>query len=106
MEFVALNELDDKRIKGIKPLIPPQILMEDIPLTLKAAQTIIQGRKAAENVIKGTDDRLLVVVGPCSIHDVKAAKEYGNVTPQCSCFGKKEKLTLMYLFFFFSQSLD
>lgn len=84
----ALNELDDKRIKGIKPLIPPQILMEDIPLTLKAAQTIIEGRKAAENVIKGADDRLLVVVGPCSIHDVKAAKEYGNVTPQNSCLGK------------------
>jgi 3-deoxy-7-phosphoheptulonate synthase len=75
----ALNELDDNRIKCIKPLIPPQILMEDIPLTLKAAETIVAGRKAAENVIKGTDDRLLVVVGPCSIHDVKAAKEYGKV---------------------------
>lgn len=75
--ITALNELDDKRIKIIKPLIPPQILMEDIPLTLKAAQTIVEGRQAAENVIKGQDDRLLVVVGPCSIHDVKAAKEYG-----------------------------
>lgn len=75
--ITALNELDDKRIKNIKPLIPPQILMEDIPLTLKAAQTIVEGRQAAENVIKGQDDRLLVVVGPCSIHDVKAAKEYG-----------------------------
>ena len=74
----ALNELDDKRIKVIKPLIPPQILMEDIPLTLKAAQTIVDGRRQAENVIKGSDDRLLVVVGPCSIHDVKAAKEYGK----------------------------
>lgn len=52
--------------------------MEDIPLTLKAAQTILEGRKAAENVIKGADDRLLVVVGPCSIHDVKAALEYGK----------------------------
>lgn len=93
--WTALNELDDKRIKGIKPLIPPQILMEDIPLTLKAAQTIIEGRKAAENVIKGADDRLLVVVGPCSIHDVKAAKEYGNVTPQNSCLGKH------WHFFFF-----
>lgn len=79
MDNKALNELDDKRIKGIKPLIPPQILMEDIPLTLKAAATIIEGRKAAENVIKGADDRLLVVVGPCSIHDVDAAKEYGKL---------------------------
>lgn len=79
MDDLALNELDDKRIKSIKPLIPPQILMEDIPLTLRAAETIIEGRKAAENVIKGSDDRLLVVVGPCSIHDVKAAKEYGKL---------------------------
>lgn len=77
---LALNELDDKRIKEIRPLIPPQILVEDIPLTLRAAQTIVEGRKAAENIIKGQDDRLLVIVGPCSIHDVIAAKEYGEYT--------------------------
>ena len=52
--------------------------MEDIPLTLRAAQTILEGRMASENVIKGKDDRLLVVIGPCSIHDIKAAKEYGK----------------------------
>lgn len=75
---IALNDLDDKRIKEIRPLIPPQILVEDIPLSLKAAQTIIEGRESAERVIKGLDDRLLVIVGPCSIHDVTAAKEYGK----------------------------
>jgi 3-deoxy-7-phosphoheptulonate synthase len=75
---IALNDLDDKRIKEIRPLIPPQILVEDIPLSLKAAQTIIEGRESAERVIKGQDDRLLVIVGPCSIHDVTAAKEYGK----------------------------
>ena len=83
---IALNELDDKRIKGIKPLIPPQILMEDIPLTLQAAQTILEGRRGAEAIIKGADDRLLVVVGPCSIHDVKAAKEYGIFNHTCILF--------------------
>jgi len=76
--FSALNELDDKRIAHIKPLIPPQILMEDIPLTLKAAETILNGRQGAEDIIHGKDDRLLVVVGPCSIHDVDAGLEYGN----------------------------
>ncbi|KAK4521516.1 uncharacterized protein ATC70_012132 [Mucor velutinosus] len=95
----ALNELDDKRIKGIKPLIPPQILMEDIPLTLKAAQTIIEGRKAAENVIKGTDDRLLVVVGPCSIHDVKAAKEYANLLIEYTENAKEDLLIIMRVYF-------
>lgn len=53
--------------------------MEDIPLSLKAAQTILEGRQAAENVIHARDDRLLVIVGPCSIHDPEAAKEYGTV---------------------------
>lgn len=52
--------------------------MEDLPLSLAAAQTIILGRQAAEEIIKGRDDRLLVIVGPCSIHDTKAALEYGN----------------------------
>ncbi|CAG8469216.1 7969_t:CDS:2 [Paraglomus occultum] len=74
----ALNELDDKRIKQIKPLIPPQILMEDFPLTLQAAQSVILGRTNAEAIIKGEDDRLLVIVGPCSVHDVKSAVEYAG----------------------------
>ncbi|KAI8979314.1 hypothetical protein BDF20DRAFT_494850 [Mycotypha africana] len=73
----AIRTIEDKRIENIKPLIPPQILIEELPLTLRAAQTIIEGRKAAENVIRGADDRLMVIVGPCSIHDVQAAKDYG-----------------------------
>ncbi|PWN53953.1 putative 3-deoxy-D-arabino-heptulosonate 7-phosphate synthase isoenzyme [Violaceomyces palustris] len=72
----ALNELDDRRIKSVKPLIPPQILVEDYPLSLTAAQTVVQGRRSTEDIIKGEDDRLLVVVGPCSIHDVRAGLEY------------------------------
>lgn len=54
--------------------------MEDLPLTLQAAQTVVLGRATAEAIIKGQDDRLLVVVGPCSVHDVKAAIEYGSVS--------------------------
>jgi len=50
--------------------------MEDLPLTSEAAITAAAGRRAAEDIIKRIDDRLLVIVGPCSIHDVKAAKEY------------------------------
>ncbi|KAJ2824330.1 hypothetical protein GGI24_003438, partial [Coemansia furcata] len=74
----ALNELDDVNISRIRPLIPPQILMEDLPLTEKAAATIVKGRKAAEAIIQGIDDRLLVVVGPCSIHNPAAALEYAD----------------------------
>jgi len=78
MDPLALNKLDDKRIKQIMPLIPPQILMEDLPLTFQAAQSVILGRSNAESIMKGHDDRLLVIVGPCSVHDVPAALEYGK----------------------------
>ncbi|KAJ3040256.1 hypothetical protein HDV00_011234 [Rhizophlyctis rosea] len=76
--YDALNDLDDKRIAQISPLIPPQILVEDYPLSVEAARTCSEARLAAEKVIKGEDDRLLVVVGPCSIHDVDAALEYAD----------------------------
>ncbi|KAJ2785220.1 hypothetical protein H4R18_000671 [Coemansia javaensis] len=74
----ALNELDDVNISQIRPLIPPQILMEDLPLTEAAAATIVKGRRAAEAIIQGKDDRLLVIVGPCSIHNTAAALEYAD----------------------------
>ncbi|KAJ2721455.1 hypothetical protein GGI07_003968 [Coemansia sp. Benny D115] len=75
----ALNELDDVNIARIRPLIPPQILMEDLPLTESAAATIVKGRKAAQAIIQGEDDRLLVIVGPCSIHHPAAALEYADL---------------------------
>ncbi|TPX50832.1 hypothetical protein SeMB42_g00302 [Synchytrium endobioticum] len=77
--YDTLNELDDRRIVDIKPLIPPQLLMEDFPLSIRALGTVRKGREIAEAIIKGRDDRLLVIVGPCSIHDVEAAKEYGKL---------------------------
>ncbi|KAL1915283.1 uncharacterized protein VTP21DRAFT_6741 [Calcarisporiella thermophila] len=95
----ALNELDDKRIREIKPLIPPQILMEELPLTLKAAESVLSGRHEAEAIIKGQDDRLLVVVGPCSIHDTKAAKEYAEKLRSYIPSAKNELCILMRVYF-------
>ena len=69
---------DDARIVGYRPLIPPAILLEELPLTEHASQTISRGRRQAEQIIQGQDDRLLVIVGPCSIHDPKAALEYAD----------------------------
>src|SRR5690242_4232079 len=67
---------DDLRIAGLRPLIPPAILIEEIPVSSSASETVAFTRKAAERVISGDDDRIIVVVGPCSIHDPKAALEY------------------------------
>jgi len=74
----ALYRLENRRVKSTRPLIPPQILQEDLPLTLAAAQTVIEGRQATENVLRGDDDRLMIVVGPCSVNDVDAALEYAK----------------------------
>ncbi|CAI2177808.1 689_t:CDS:10 [Funneliformis geosporum] len=95
----ALNELDDKRIKQIKPLIPPQILMEDSPLTLQAAQSVIIGRANAEKIIKGQDDRMLVIVGPCSVHDVKAAIEYAGRLKSYASEANDELFIIMRVYF-------
>ncbi|AFG38100.1 3-deoxy-7-phosphoheptulonate synthase [Spirochaeta africana] len=67
---------DDTRIQQLKPLIPPAILMEDYPLSEAGSETVQNGRAAIESIVQGQDDRLLVVIGPCSIHDTAAALEY------------------------------
>ena len=73
-----LKNTDDLRIKNLRPLISPAILIEELPIHETAADLSFQTRHAAEKIIHGRDDRLIVVVGPCSIHDPKAALEYAT----------------------------
>lgn len=72
--------LDDSRVVGYDPLIPPALLRHDLPVGPIASKTISSARRTAASIVQGTDplDRLLVVVGPCSIHDVDQAKEYAK----------------------------
>lgn len=74
-----LYNTDDIRIERLRPLISPAIFLEEHPLSETGAQLVSDNRKQAADIIKGDDDRLLVVVGPCSIHDVDAALEYGEL---------------------------
>ena len=69
---------DDVRIAAMNPLIPPAILMEDYPASDEASETVAQARLAVGRCLRGEDDRLVVVVGPCSIHDEAAATEYAR----------------------------
>ena len=69
---------DDLRIKNIDPLISPAVLNYYLPITEKAASVVSSSRQQAEAILHGKDDRLLVVVGPCSIHDTDAAIEYAK----------------------------
>lgn len=73
-----LQTTDDLRIANLRPLLPPAILMEEAPLTEAASETVAVARQAATQILDGSDDRLLVVVGPCSIHDTDAALEYAE----------------------------
>ncbi len=68
--------IDDVRIKEIKELSPPAHILREFPATDKAADTTFQARNDLHRVLHGADDRLIVVVGPCSIHDYDAAMEY------------------------------
>lgn len=69
---------DDVRILGQDPLIPPALLQSEVPASETSHQTVSRGRKECKEIIHQRDDRLLVMVGPCSIHDPATALEYAN----------------------------
>jgi 3-deoxy-7-phosphoheptulonate synthase len=72
------HRTDDLRIRGISELAPPAHLIREFPCTEKASATVHDAREAVHRVLHGMDDRLVVVMGPCSIHDPKAAREYAT----------------------------
>jgi 3-deoxy-7-phosphoheptulonate synthase len=69
---------DDLRIREMKELTPPSHLIREFPVTPEAEQTASQARVALHRILHGQDDRLMVVIGPCSIHDPNAALEYAR----------------------------
>src|SRR5215471_13759528 len=90
---------DDLRIKEIKELLPPAKLLGDFPITERAAQTVYDTRQAIHRILHGADDRLLVITGPCSIHDVKAAKEYAGRLKEARDRLASELLIMMRVYF-------
>ncbi|MFT3991936.1 MAG: 3-deoxy-7-phosphoheptulonate synthase [Luteolibacter sp.] len=72
------HRTDDLRITSLQPLISPAVLEYYQPLTEAASELVASTRAQADAILKGEDDRLLAVVGPCSIHDPKAAIDYAN----------------------------
>jgi len=70
---------EDIHIKWTKVVLPPVFLEEDLPVSETASTTIFDARNQIRNILLGQDDRLLVLAGPCSIHDTKAAREYASL---------------------------
>jgi 3-deoxy-7-phosphoheptulonate synthase len=74
----SLSQTDDLRIREIKELAPPSQVIRDFPISASAAEVVSTTRQAIHRIIHEMDDRLLVIIGPCSIHDPKAALEYAT----------------------------
>lgn len=72
------NKLENLNVASQEALITPEALKKEMPLSDKAAETVSRGRQAIYDIMDGKDHRLFVVVGPCSIHDVEAARDYAT----------------------------
>ena len=90
---------DDIRINGIRPLLPPAILTEELPLSEHASHTVASARRSIAAALAGEDDRLLVVAGPCSIHDTKAALEYADRLQSAAEAHEQDLLMVMRVYF-------
>jgi 3-deoxy-7-phosphoheptulonate synthase len=90
---------DDVRIAGLRPLIPPAILMEELPLSEQGSATIAHAREKITGILEGRDDRLLVIVGPCSIHDPEAALEYAERLEKAATEFEDELFVTMRVYF-------
>lgn len=73
-----MDTTSDLHVIETRPLLSPAFVKSELPLTQEVAQLVTETRDRIRNILEGKDQRVLVVVGPCSIHDVSAAKEYGN----------------------------
>ena len=94
--FHSTNNL---RIKSSKVVLPPVFLEEEMPLTEASSQTVFETRRQIGNILEGTDDRLVVVVGPCSIHDTEAAREYAGLLQKAIAGFSNELLLVMRVYF-------
>ena len=93
------TRIDDVRIKAVRPLITPAILEEWLPAPASAQQLVEHSRAAIARVLHGQDDRLVVVVGPCSIHDHGQAMEYARLLQQQADALQHELLVVMRVYF-------
>ena len=90
---------DDVRIESLRPLLPPAILMEEIPATEEAKGFVANTRNEVARVVHGQDDRLLVIVGPCSIHDPVAGLDYAERLKREANRHSEDLLVVMRVYF-------
>ncbi len=90
---------DDIRIREIKELSPPAEVLRELPRTEAATRTVVQARQALRRILHRSDDRLAVIIGPCSIHDPRAAIDYaGRLTKLRQCLGDRLEIVMRTYF--------
>jgi 3-deoxy-7-phosphoheptulonate synthase len=89
----------DTRITGYEPLLPPAALLDELPLTDRAAGVVERTRGEVRAVLDGSDDRLLVVAGPCSVHDPVAALDYAGLLTALQDRYRDDLLVVMRVYF-------
>ena len=92
-------ETDDLRIEAIRELSPPAHLLREFAVTPNAARTVFTTRRDIHRILHGQDDRLVVIMGPCSIHDVKAANEYAGLLAKAREKYAQNLLVVMRVYF-------
>jgi len=90
---------DDTRIVAMKELSSPQQVINELPITEAATNTVLGTRTAIQKILRGEDKRLLVIAGPCSIHDPVAALDYASRLQQQIKHHEKELLIIMRVYF-------
>ncbi len=93
------HNTDDLRMRSQHPLLTPALVLQDLPASEKATEVVATARKDAAKVISGQDDRLMVVVGPCSVHDTKAALEYAALLQKEAQKHAADLLVVMRVYF-------
>jgi 3-deoxy-7-phosphoheptulonate synthase len=94
-----LTRIDDVRIGAVRPLVSPAVLLEDLPVTAEVEQLVEATRQAIGAVLHGHDDRLVAVVGPCSIHEHGAAMEYARRLKPLADALRGELIVVMRVYF-------
>jgi len=97
--FKQADAHSDVRISKISPLIPPALLLEELPCTAGIQAHVRAARADCSNIVNGKDDRLVVVVGPCSIHDPIAALDYAKRLMKLAAELKNDLLVVMRVYF-------
>ena len=94
-----IDQVRDQRIERVVPLVTPALIAHELPLTDDKAEVVLRSRNEVARILNGEDDRLLAIVGPCSVHDVTAGYEYAQLLSARAAELRDELCVVMRVYF-------